>query len=339
MSHNDELPTAVQTSMRSRLADAARSLATLDDEIAHIESVLDGLRSQRTQVVNRIQSYRQALAPHRKLPTETLGEIFVCATPMVMLPPEDYQREAPWNISLVCSKWRNVILATPAIWNDIFVMHNVSNSIYHRSITSPVQNALTRSGHSLIVFNVHMAAQTFLGFRGSYPVSDPVSTAIIPHKVQPNEASVPFSLYWDRHGVRPGQRSRDTTIVSAIIHAGSLTMLHINIPVPASDIEAIIEHAQSLDTLRLPDGHPFAISTLTQMSCGKLLPKLRILSCMLTGETQDAYFDMLESRRSFTCTNISTVDFHVPPEGLNRNTEREEIFKNRGWSVTVHTCT
>jgi hypothetical protein len=100
-----------------------------------------------------------------------------------------------------------------------------------------------------------------------------------------------FSLYWDR--VR--HRSGESNVVSATIHNGSLTFLQITVPVPTPDIDAIILHVSSLDAPH-PHGHPFAISTLAKMSCGKLLPKLDKLSCMLTGETQDAHFDMLESR-------------------------------------------
>lgn len=334
--HNDELPETVLSTLRCRLSDAGNNLATLEDEIARIESVLDALRSQRSRDMTRIQSYREALAPHRKLPSELLGEIFAYATPMILLPTKEYMREAPWNITHVCSKWRNIALATPAIWDDISLVHNVPNTIYNRSTPSPVRSVLLHSGHSFIVFNIHIAAPTFLGYGGgpSRYRNSTVSTVIIPHKNHVNEVSVTFSLYWDQ----VHQRSRNSTVVSAITHAGSLTLLHIDVPVPASDVEAIIGHAQSLDTLHLPNGNPFAISTLAKMSFGHL-PKLENLSCMLTSDIQDAFFDMLESRRALTCTDISTVNFYILPEGLNRNVEREENLKNHGWKITVYTST
>jgi F-box-like len=332
--HNSELPPKFTSTIRSRLSDAERNLTTLEYEIAHVESILDGIRSQRTQTITSIQSYREALAPHRKLPNEILGEIFVCATPMIMLPPKEYCREAPWNITHVCSKWRNVAFATPAVWDNISIMHDAPNSIYRKSTPSPVRSALLRSGHSFIVLNIRRAAPTFLGYAaGPCRVSSSVSTVIIPRKDQPNEASATFSLYWDH----VYQRTQDSTIVSAITHVGSLTLLRINIPVPASDIEVIIGYAPCLDTLHLPNGHPFAISTLAKMSCGNLLPKLKNLSCMLNTETQDAYFDMLESRRVFACTDISTVYFYVFSEGLNRNVGREENLRDQGWRITFHT--
>ena len=332
--HNDELPATVQHTMLSRLSDAEANLSTLENEIARMQSILNTLRSQRAQGMSCIKFYREALAPHRKLPNEVLGEIFVYATLIVTLPPKEYWREAPWNISHVCAKWRDIALTTPALWDDISVVHDVRNTIYHGSDLSPVRNTLVHSGHSLIAFNIHVPVPTFLGYRGGQNRADPVSTVIIPHKGQPNKVSVPVSLYWDHI-----QRSQDSTAVSAVIQAGCLTMLRINIPVSASDIDAVIEQAPSLNTLHLPNGNPFAISTLTNMSHGHL-PKLEKLSCMLTTEIQDAFFDMLEGRSiTLSCTDISTVNFYMLPDGLSRNMEREESLKNRGWKITVYTCT
>ena len=334
--HNDELPATVQSTMLSRLSDAEGDLSTLENEIARMESILHALRSQRAQDLSRIEFYREALAPHRKLPNEVLGEIFVYATRIVTLPPKEYWREAPWNISHVCAKWRNIALSTPALWDYISVVHDVPNTIYHGSNLSPVRNTLVHSGHSLIVFNIRVPSPTFLGYRGGQYRADPISTVIIPHKDQPrNMASVAFSLYLDHIH----QRSQDSTAVSAITRAGSLTTLRINIPVPASDVDAIIRQTPSLSALHLPNGNPFAISTLANISHGRLLPKLDKLSCMLTTEIRDAFFDMLENRRILPCTDISTVNFYILPGGLDRDLEREGSLQNQGWEIAVYTCT
>jgi F-box-like len=327
--HNNELSPQVKSTIRTRLSDAERNLIILEDEIARLEFILDGLRTQRAQTIARVQSYRGALASHRKLPDEVLGEIFTCATPIIMLPPKDYWREAPWNITHVCSKWRNIAFATPAIWDNISIMHDTMNSIYHKALPQPIRSPLLRSRHSFIVLNIRKAG---LGFAGSSSQVNSVSTVIIPHKDPPNQVSPTFTLYWD-HAYQ-----RRPTVVSAVTSFGSLASLCINLPVPAPDIQAIIGYTPFLDTLHLPNGHAFSISTLEKMACGNLIPKLKNLSCMINANTQDAYFDMLDSRRVSTCTDVSTVCFYVLSEGqLNRDVGREECFKNHGWMITFKT--
>ena len=333
--HNDELPMTVRSRIQSCLFDAEEELATAEEEISRAESLLDDFRSQHVQITTRIQRYREVLAPHRKIPDEILGEIFTFATSIVTLPPKAYQCEAPWNISHVCSKWRHIVHSTATIWNVISVTEKVSYSMYRRSAYPPIRSALFHSGHSFIVLKIHLAPQTFFGYRpGSHWANDPIFT-IIPYKDKPNSIATIFPLYWDH----TYQIDRDFNVISAVTRSGSLSSLRIDIPVPAPDIETIVGHAPSLDTFHIPNGNPFAISTLAKVSCGTLLPQLTHLSCMLTRATQDAYFDMLENRRAFPCTDISSVDFYLSREGLNRNVEREEIFKNFGWKITIYPCT
>ena len=54
------------------------------------------------------------------LPPELLSKIFLLSVSKpVQIPVVPY--EAPWNVSLVCSKWRYVALKTPRLWNEIHV--------------------------------------------------------------------------------------------------------------------------------------------------------------------------------------------------------------------------
>ncbi|KAJ7464631.1 hypothetical protein FB451DRAFT_1179748 [Mycena latifolia] len=71
----------------------------------------------------QIQSYKTALAPHKRLPPEVLAIIFVncVATPIILPPPS---QEPALALAGTCRSWRNIILNIPNLWSNIFLDFN-----------------------------------------------------------------------------------------------------------------------------------------------------------------------------------------------------------------------
>ncbi|KAJ6620581.1 hypothetical protein B0H10DRAFT_1945890 [Mycena sp. CBHHK59/15] len=75
----------------------------------------------------RIQSYKVALAPHKKLPPEVLAIIFLyCVQPPIILPPSPH--EPALILVSICSSWRNLLLHIPDLWSNIFLDFNRSGA-------------------------------------------------------------------------------------------------------------------------------------------------------------------------------------------------------------------
>jgi hypothetical protein len=125
LSHNDLLSETEQRSIRTLISTYETDLNHLNSEIARVQATLDALVSQREKTVAQIDSCQLAVAPHRKLPNELLAEIFVHSDLEVSIPvrkgPGGTLRTTPYNVLLVCSRWKHVILGVPKLRNSLKV--------------------------------------------------------------------------------------------------------------------------------------------------------------------------------------------------------------------------
>ena len=122
MSHNDLLSDSEQHSIHSLVSDYKDDLASVASEIACVEATLDELRSRRTTLVSHIHSCHLAIAPHRKLPDEMLVKIFMESAPdsvSIFFDHSKIQCSSPYNILLVCSRWKNIAQASWRLWNRL----------------------------------------------------------------------------------------------------------------------------------------------------------------------------------------------------------------------------
>ncbi|RDB18307.1 hypothetical protein Hypma_000496 [Hypsizygus marmoreus] len=127
-SHNDLLSDSLETTLDLLIADNKRSIVQLDDEIIHVQNILDGRRNQRMNHIAHIRQYQTLLAPHRTLPVDLLEEIFVRCSPQNAIIP--YQTpQTPWTLIQVCSKWRQVALALPTLWSNIKMQYYPRESL------------------------------------------------------------------------------------------------------------------------------------------------------------------------------------------------------------------
>ncbi|KAF9032111.1 hypothetical protein BDZ89DRAFT_1111574 [Hymenopellis radicata] len=95
-----------------------RELVDLETEIAQTTAKLNALKKRRAHLLRHTTQGHAYIAPSpiRQLPTEILQLIFIEACTSY----QRYEYDLPLDISWTCWKWRQVALATPAIWTNIY---------------------------------------------------------------------------------------------------------------------------------------------------------------------------------------------------------------------------
>ncbi|KAF9457581.1 hypothetical protein BDZ94DRAFT_1326168 [Collybia nuda] len=113
------------------LSVANTRLESLIREVGNNPSLALELLEQHKTISKKIEHYHIALAPHKMLPPELLSHIFVlCSDDLtatgLRLPLHHHKTKAPWSISYVCSRWRQIALANPHLWNTISVQYTLA---------------------------------------------------------------------------------------------------------------------------------------------------------------------------------------------------------------------
>ncbi|KAJ6456442.1 hypothetical protein C8R45DRAFT_578403 [Mycena sanguinolenta] len=94
-------------------------LSSMHDDrmyILHLERTILALRAEKAVVQARLDAYK---FPVLTLPNEITSEIFIHFLPTYPEPPPLAGLASPTSLTHVCSKWRQVALATPALWRAI----------------------------------------------------------------------------------------------------------------------------------------------------------------------------------------------------------------------------
>jgi hypothetical protein len=101
------------------ISETQAGISSLDDNISQLESDLDTLRARRTYNIERVQKLRVAIAPHRRVPPEILGQIFLHSVhgKPVDLRPNIYSQHRV--LTQICSRWRKVALRERALWDYV----------------------------------------------------------------------------------------------------------------------------------------------------------------------------------------------------------------------------
>ncbi|KAJ7161186.1 hypothetical protein C8R46DRAFT_1194490 [Mycena filopes] len=158
--------------------------AELDAQILDLERVLSALRVQRLLVQERLDSYKY---PVLTLPNEVVSEIFVHFLPIYPKCPPLTGTLSPTNLTRICRKFREVALATPALWRAICLsiedddlsdwQHNEFDAWLVRSGCTPLSVELRdwwdRDGLTLFLPS-HCARWEFLKISGwaRIPITD-----------------------------------------------------------------------------------------------------------------------------------------------------------------------
>ncbi|KAJ7935142.1 hypothetical protein B0H13DRAFT_2472959 [Mycena leptocephala] len=96
-------------------ADRTRA-ADLEVQILELERSLSALRNEKVLVQERLDSYKY---PVLTLPNEIVSEIFIHFLPVYPLCPPLAGILSPTSLTQICRKWRDIALATPALWRAI----------------------------------------------------------------------------------------------------------------------------------------------------------------------------------------------------------------------------
>ncbi|KIL56023.1 hypothetical protein M378DRAFT_28428 [Amanita muscaria Koide BX008] len=99
-------------------------IAKTEAELQRIETGIaiatTKLLERRETVMDNLSRLKKTLVIHRVLSAETIGCIFsILRDESVSIPHELHKAPPQITLSHVCSKWREIALQTPALWNDV----------------------------------------------------------------------------------------------------------------------------------------------------------------------------------------------------------------------------
>jgi hypothetical protein len=173
-SHNDVLPDVVQREIGKHLLDVEHQLASLKADNSLNSTITD---IQRSGLALRITSYRSAIAPHRKLSTDVLLEIFFQCMPIggiTARPHLSGPHAEPHNMIRVCSKWRKLVLHTSGFWRNFSVHYETAEDLQRNAIL--VKNMILLCGSLSLSLHMRVSDSIDLTFTETRnPISDLVT--------------------------------------------------------------------------------------------------------------------------------------------------------------------
>ncbi|KIK62011.1 hypothetical protein GYMLUDRAFT_165325, partial [Collybiopsis luxurians FD-317 M1] len=107
--------------LKAVLAEPEQELRRLESEIASVRAALDGLLSKKKTVETYIEAHQTLMSPIRRLPSETLGEIFLRCLPSDSAYGIRSLKHAPLLMTTICRNWRHIAIETPGLWNSIHI--------------------------------------------------------------------------------------------------------------------------------------------------------------------------------------------------------------------------
>ncbi|KAJ7653700.1 hypothetical protein DFH06DRAFT_1299249 [Mycena polygramma] len=102
--------------LRATLKRDRTGVAEIKSEILNLEHSLAWLYLEKALAKERLDSYKY---PVLTLPTELVSEIFIHSLPLYPLCPPLLGFNSPTILSHICRQWREIALATPALWRAI----------------------------------------------------------------------------------------------------------------------------------------------------------------------------------------------------------------------------
>lgn len=94
---------------------------SVQDEVDHLLRVVEERRKELQELDSEIEAYAYVVSPLRRIPPDTLRDIFSYAIPYTVAGIRDTTLFAPWTLLRVCKHWRNVGLMYGSLWSDIHI--------------------------------------------------------------------------------------------------------------------------------------------------------------------------------------------------------------------------
>ncbi|KAK7031754.1 F-box domain-containing protein [Favolaschia claudopus] len=141
------------TFLKSVISKADARLAWIDQELSKLRDTVMQLEEERASLSDALERNKAVLAPHRRLPTEILDEIFRWTLPSLeeQIRFEEFDiEESPWILTHVCVRWRAISCSRPWLWSTITLNHSSSTSIRDR--LSLLRTQIDRSRHLKVHF-------------------------------------------------------------------------------------------------------------------------------------------------------------------------------------------
>lgn len=105
--------------LRALLVEPQIQLSRLETEISRLQDLLGSVVLQRDSVKKYIDAHRALMSPIRRLPPETLSEIFTHCLPDRYAVRDT--SEAPLLLTEVSRHWRHTAIDTPALWKSLHI--------------------------------------------------------------------------------------------------------------------------------------------------------------------------------------------------------------------------
>ncbi|PBK84951.1 hypothetical protein ARMGADRAFT_909563, partial [Armillaria gallica] len=97
-------------------ASMLKDIDNLEQELDDIEPLFVQIKDRRGKLLKNFRGCKGLLVPIRRLPRETLLQIFGLASSDIPDP-----RGTPWILGEVCSTWRSISRTCPSLWTRIHV--------------------------------------------------------------------------------------------------------------------------------------------------------------------------------------------------------------------------
>ncbi|KAK6977987.1 F-box domain-containing protein [Favolaschia claudopus] len=98
---------------RAIVAEKDAQISELEAQIAVLKESISVLRAAKKLAEDRLNSHKY---PVLTLPNEIISEIFQHHVPTYPEPPEFFEDSSPTKLTQICRRWREIALATPALW-------------------------------------------------------------------------------------------------------------------------------------------------------------------------------------------------------------------------------
>ncbi|CAK5283665.1 unnamed protein product [Mycena citricolor] len=119
-------------------------LNSLEERVTALRAEMEPLETERTAVETALCQNIGLVCPLRRLPTETLLEIFAWTLPSVTYPLNGRLSfnvaDSPWVLGHVCRRWRIASISSPALWSLFAFDYRgfISNEVLPRPAGDPI---------------------------------------------------------------------------------------------------------------------------------------------------------------------------------------------------------
>ncbi|KAJ6498448.1 hypothetical protein C8R47DRAFT_306923 [Mycena vitilis] len=237
----------------ARTADRAR-VVQLDIQIQDLREKLRALEFEQELAQERLDSYTY---PVLSVPNELISEIFLHVLPVYPLAPPLAGPSSPTALSHICQKWRQIALATPALWRAI-TLHGHETPSPQRTETWLNRSGLFPLSISVTDFGTH--SETLAPFVSRCSRWEHVSLHIHPSQFATIDVPLPHLRHLLLHLVQDGALAtttfahapllrsvilNDYTVENIMLPWAQLTSLTLHIVFP-SECTPILQQAPNL---------------------------------------------------------------------------------------------